>query len=278
MTVTKIIGNAIPIAIFLALLGLTLALGVFNVTTWLASGMTMLAVIAFFAEAIGFAMAVMVEMAIRGRQILKAAVAFTILISCAAFNVIGGERAWRVSQETQAEAAWAEAQTRLDRERAEMQTQLAAAQAAVARQAHLLPTSATMRARQAGMVEAWRQATAQDREQIQRLQGLLDAAPVVAERPAVEHNSPTVVAVFWLAEFTKALGLWACGFSAPALRRRRDPVETAPVVETRARVVQFSQETLRKRARHMVLVEGLSYAEAGRRLGKGRGTVYKWCN
>lgn len=278
MTVTKIIGDAIPIAIFLALLGLTIALGAYNVATWLTSGMAMLAVIAFFSEAIGFGMAVMVEMTARGRQPLKACVALTILVSCAAFNVLGGERAWRVSQETQAEAAWRQAQTRLDRERAELQTQIANAQAAIARQAHLLPTADTMRARQAGMMEAWRIATVQDREQVQRLQRLLDSTPVLAERQQAEHNNPMVIAIFGLAELAKALGLWACGFSAPALRRRKEPVETGPLTETRTSVIAFPQETIKKRARHLVLVEGLSYAEAGRRLGKGRGTVYKWCN
>lgn len=257
---------------------LTIALGAFNIWNWLCEGLFILAVIAACSEAIGFIMATMVESAARQRRPLKASVALVILAACATFNVVGAERAWERSMETASETARMQAQTALDRERAELQAQLAQAQTIIRGYQVLMPTPETPRARQAGMMEAWRQATAASRETSQQIQRRLDAMPIVAE-VAQPFPAWAVSIGFGFAEFVKALGLWACGVTAAAPPpRRRKTAETAREMETPVNVVPFPQETTRERVIRARFVQRWSFGQIERELGVRKGTAWKWCH
>lgn len=256
---------------------LMLGLGVFNVNQWLHEGFIILAVVAACAELIGFVMAVMIEIAIRSKRYGAAAVCGFILVVCASFNVIGAERAWDASIDQHLEEARHEAQAALDAQRAELQTKLADANAQIASYAHLLPGADTVRARQAGMQQAWEMATAQARADRAEAQAALDDMAIVAEiePPFVPWQ---VQIGFAFAELIKALGLWACGFGASIVDRAvteterketketpktREETETRNVTETPV----MNVISMKERAQQLRNERALSYSKIAAEIG-----------
>lgn len=251
---------------------LMLGLAAFNVRQWFVEGFIILAVVALCAELIGFAMAVMIEVAVRAKRWLAAAVCGLILVVCAGFNVIGAERAWDAAMVRHLDGTRMEAQEALDATRAEMRQKLASAERRVREYDHLLPTADTMRARQSGMQAAWERATAQPRADAEAAQRELDRLPVVAE-VASPFVAWQVQLGFGLAELIKALGLWACGFGAAMVlaetqRSSGNAAETEPETpaEPQGNVVSISEKITARRLREA----GLSYAQIGQQIGRSK--------
>lgn len=193
------------------LAGLTLALAVFNIHGWLAAGLVILAILAGFFEALGFVFAVMVEDAVRARRPDRALVAFAILLGCAAFNTVGGHRAWDASMAERQAADRAAAQSALDARRGELLSTAARAQAEVDRVP--LPAVNSYTGRQDAARETWELATRDARERKAQAESALAALPVVAEvAPPFDERLTWGFLAFL--ELAKALGLWAIGMTA----------------------------------------------------------------
>lgn len=195
----------------LGLVGLTIALGVFNVRAWWADGLYILAVLAAFFELIGLVFAVMVEDAVRAKRFDRAFVALAILAGCAAFNTVGGHRAWEAAMRPRMETETNAAQAALDRRRGELQLAAARAQEQIDRVPMPVADSYTSRQREAR--ETWEMLTSDARARRDALQAQLDRLPVVAE-VAPPFRQELVWAFLTFLEVCKALGLWSLGLIA----------------------------------------------------------------
>jgi len=196
----------------LALLGMAATLAAFNVEAWWAEGLVILAVLAAFFEAIGFVFAVMVEDAVRARRIDRAAVCFVILIGCAAFNTVGGHKAWERSQAAAVTADQSAAQAALDARIAALRQTIADAQARIDRVP--LPDPLAMSRRQEEARASWEALTAEDRAVKARAQAELDRSDVVAPEAPPAFPAWLVWAFLGFLEVCKALGLWSLGLAA----------------------------------------------------------------
>lgn len=209
----------------LSLLGLTAALAWFNVTGWVGEGLTILAILAAFFEAIGFIFACLVEDAVRQRRFDRAFVAVLILVGAAAFNTVGGHRAWEASMQARVDADRQASQAALDQRRGELQLAISRAQAEIDRVPMPDPNERTGRQEQARAT--WAMATADARTRKAQAEAALTAMPVVAE-PA----PPFPVWLTWgflgFLEVAKALGLWAIGMTSAPMQRRAPRSEEKP--------------------------------------------------
>lgn len=199
----------------LFLLGLTICLAVFNVAAWLGAGLIILAILAAFFEGIGFVFAVLVEDAIRQRRFDRALICLGILIGSAAFNCVGGHRAWDDAMAPRQEADQHAAQEALDARRAELQLAISRADAEIARVP--MPAADAMTGRQQEARETWQLMTAAPSARREAAEASLSALPVVAE--AAPPFAPEIVWGFLaFLEFAKALGLYAIGMVAAPKR------------------------------------------------------------
>lgn len=203
----------------LALAALTLALACFNVQGWLAAQLALLAILAACFEAIGFVFAVLTEDAARAGRWDRAAVCFLILVGAAAFNTVGGHRAWEESQRPQAEADQRAAQRGLDARRAELQLAAARAQAEIDRAP--MPRPEQTPQRQAEARATWELATAEPRRRQAQAEATLARLPVVAAAPAPAFGPRLTWGFLAFLEVAKALGLWAIGISSAAAPARQ---------------------------------------------------------
>lgn len=204
------------------LAGLTLSLAVFNVMGWLASGLIILAILAAFFEALGFVFAVLVEDAVKAGRFDRALVALAILLGCAAFNTVGGHRAWDASMADRQAADQGAAQAALDARRGELLSTAARAQAEVDRVPMPRPDAYT--GRQEAARETWEVLTAAARDRKAQAEATLAGLPVVAEiAPPFDERLTWGFLAFL--ELAKALGLWAIGMSAKVAPARQRPAE-----------------------------------------------------
>lgn len=201
------------------LAGLTLSLAVFNVMGWLSSGLIILAILALFFEALGFVFAVLVEDAVKAGRFDRAFVALVILLGCAAFNTVGGHRAWDASMADRQAADQGAAQAALDARRGELLSTAARAQAEVDRVPMPRPDAYT--GRQEAARETWEVLTAGARDRKAQAEATLATLPVVAE-VAPPFDERVTWGFLAFLELAKAAGLWAIGMSArPAVQARQ---------------------------------------------------------
>lgn len=216
----------------LALAALTFTLGCFNVHGWWVENLQLLATLAACFEVIGFVFAVLTEDAVRRGRFDRALVCFLILTGAAAFNTVGGHRAWEASMGPRQDAVRRHAQADLDKHRAELLLTSARADAEIARVP--LPDPAETPQRQAEARATWSMATTAPRQRKAAAETELAGLPVVAAPPA-EFPDWLVWSFLGFLEVAKALGLWAIGMNpavAPALRVvRRQEDETAEHAE-----------------------------------------------
>lgn len=203
--------NALRASAALAIVGLTASMTVFNVRQWWADGLHILAILAAFFEVIGCVFAVMTEAAIREKRYDRAAVCGLILLGSAAFNTVGGERAWAGAMHARIDADRQAAQSALDKTRSEVSLTLASARAEIAAYSHLLPAADAPTMRQRGMMQAWEMATADARQRGAQAQQRLDRLPIVAE-VAPPFPAWLVYAFLAFVELVKVAGLWSLGF------------------------------------------------------------------
>lgn len=194
-----------------SLFGLTCSLAVFNVGGWLAEGLVILAILAACFEAIGFVFAVLAEDAARARRFDRALVCLLILAGSAAFNTVGGHRAWEASMADRLDADRQVAQRALDARRGELLSSAARARAEIERVP--LPSVNAYTGRQDAARATWELATRDARGRQAAAEAALAELPVVAEiEPAFDERATWAFLGFL--ELAKALGLWAIGLSA----------------------------------------------------------------
>jgi len=222
----------------IALAALTLALACFNVSGWLAERLALLAILAACFEAIGFVFAVLTEDAVRHGRWDRALVCFVILLGAAAFNTVGGHRAWEASMGPRQDEERQHAQRDLDAHRASLQLAAARAEAEIERVP--LPSPDQLTGRQAEARATWEMATAAPRQRKATAEAELLALPTVAPAPAAEFDAGLVWGFLGFLEIAKALGLWAIGMNAvvaqPASRPSRETVSGANKAEAPTRV------------------------------------------
>lgn len=195
--------------------GVVLTLAVFNVAGWAVTWKSSLALallfcgVALFAEFLGFNLAIAAERQWAKKRKDRFAVCVYSLAVCAVVNVVSGHNAWTTFERMMLEPARQAEQRSLDRERgayldeiAALDRQLDAArpppEAAVGPQARA-------EARRVYEIEIARQNPRRE-----RLQGHLDALPVVApERRIIAEWA--VWLAFAAIELMKALVLWGVG-------------------------------------------------------------------